>query len=496
MAFRIRHKRCDEKRPACSQCQGTGRNCDFQQSLNPSRPLIYPGTLKVWSLSGQLWSMPRLYLIDVWYFDYFRVVCAKQLSVSLGTDLWESVVLPAALAEPCIMHGVLALSALSKDMVPSRLSRGLMSLAGHSASYPLRRYNQAIRELNARLGTSRSSQELALIGSLIFIAVESYLDRDDIAQMHLQGALTMLRDFKRCIPPGAEFLKMIAPCFDSLAATSQVSSKRLSSLIRLIPTPFQTLRDVSAFKNISEARDSLNSITATIHSLHQRGPAETLPSPQSYQSPLLADDISVLSRRLDLWNTHFAALKANSTADVETSTCVHLLLIHHEIAKLHLSREPENRIHVHQFLYIVELSTKILRAEEGSRAITTQPKPGHSLDTAIIQPLFYTACTCKNGIVRRRAINLIESANVVFVYDTQLLARAAKWVVAMEEKIDPESGQSNISVKEEDMLYDVKLEVGSEPGRWDITAWRRANGFWSKVSSYIPRYASVSSQKD
>ncbi|KAI0968338.1 hypothetical protein F4678DRAFT_464406 [Xylaria arbuscula] len=421
----------------------------------------------------------------MWYFEYFRVVCAKQLSASLGTDLWESIVLPAALAEPCIMHGILALSALSRDMVPSRISRGLMSLAGYSASYPLRRYNQAIRELNARLGTSRSSHELALIGSLIFIAIESYLERDGIAQMHLQSALSMLRNYKSSATPGAEFLKTIAPCFSSLAAISRPSSKPLSSLIRLIPNPIQVLRDVSAFKNISEARDSLNSITGAIHSLRQMGPAETLSSPQFCPAPPLTDEISALSHRLGLWNTHFAALKAHSAADVETSTCVHLLLIHHEIAKLHLSSEPESRVHAHQFRYIVELSTKILRAEGGSRVITTQPKPGHSLDTAIIQPLFYTACTCKDGIIRRRAINLIRSVNEVFLYDTQLLARVAKWVVAMEEKIDFETGHSNISIEEENMLYDVKLEVGSEPGRCDITAWRRTDGLWSKVSGFV-----------
>ncbi|KAI0433130.1 hypothetical protein F5Y09DRAFT_97847 [Xylaria sp. FL1042] len=488
LTCKIRHKKCDEKKPTCSQCHSTGRKCDFECSLEPFRPLSYPGCLKAWSLAGQLWTTPPLHLIDVWYFEYFRVVCTKELSLSLETDLWESFVLPAALTEPCIMHGVLALSALRRDMVPKRLSRGLMSLTGYSASYSLRRYNQAIRELNASLGVSHRSRELALVGSLIFILVETYQGRDSVAQMHLQNALAILKNPGCSTSEESEGLRDLARLFDSITSPSRADSKSLLSVIHHMPIAIQVSQDVLAFRSISEARDSLNSITGAIHSLCRRGLVEAQSSLRPHPPLSLREDISTLSHQLDLWHSHFAALRAHSMADVETASCVQVLLIHYQIAKLYLLSEPEHQIYAPQFSNIVELSASILRAEEGSRMITTQPKPGHSLDTATIQPLFYTACRCKDGMVRRRAIELLETMNGVSLYDTRLLARVGKWVVAMEEKVEFECGNPVNSIGEEDMLYDIELEVGSEAGRCDITAWRRVSGLWLKVSGYV--YAS------
>ncbi|KAI0813746.1 hypothetical protein GGR55DRAFT_544172 [Xylaria sp. FL0064] len=438
--------------------------------------------MKPWSLAGQLWRTPPLHLMDVWYFEYFRVICAKELSLSLGTDLWESFVLPAALTEPCIMHGVLALSALRRDMIPKRLSRGLISLTGRSAFYSLRRYNQAIQELNASLGASNRSRELALVGSLIFVLVETYQGRDSVAQMHLQSALAILQNIESSTAGASAILKDLARLFDSLTSPCRPNSRSLLSVIHHMPTPVQVSHGVSAFRNISEARDSLNSITGAIHSLNRRGSIEARSSSQSLS---LREDVSTLSHELDLWHSYFSALRAHSMADVETTTCVQILLIHHQMAKLYLLSEPEHHIYAREFSYIVELCASLLRAEERSRTITTHPKPGHSLDTATIQPLFYTACRCKDGIIRRRAIDLLENINGAHLYDTWLLARVAKWVVTMEERVEFECGNSGTSIREEQMLYGIELEAGSEVGRCDITAWRRVDGLWLKVSGYV-----------
>ncbi|KAI1756248.1 hypothetical protein F4782DRAFT_326419 [Xylaria castorea] len=483
LTCKIRHKKCDEIKPACSQCKSTGRNCDFQGLLNPFHRQIYPGHSKVWSLAGQLWSTPPLHLVDAWYFEYFKVVCAKELSLSLGTDLWESFVLPAALTEPFIMHGILAVGALSRDRIPSRFSGRSISLTGYSASYPLRKYNQAIQELNKRLDASCRSRELALVGSLIFAVVEAYQGRDDIAQMHIHSALSILESPKSITTGEFQSPPDLYRLFHCLSSHSRVNSPSFSSVIHHISTPVQALQLGLGFETVSEARDSLNSINGAVHSIYRRrvvGAEGSSPLHATHS----AGEISGLSRQLDLWHTHFSALKARSTADVETTTCTQILLIHHHIAKLHLSSEAEHS-HTSQFSSIIKLSADILRAEERSRTTTMKPTPGHSLDIAITQPLFYTACRCKDGIIRRRAIELLEKVDGASSYDTQLLARVARWVVAMEEKASLESGHPGGFVKEEDMLYDIELDVGNELGRCDITAWRRDNLRWLRVSGYV-----------
>ncbi|KAI1744942.1 hypothetical protein F4680DRAFT_171040 [Xylaria scruposa] len=379
------------------------------------------------------------------------------------------------------MHGILAVGALSRDIIHSRFSGRSISLIGYSASYPLRKYNQAIQELNKRLDASCRSRDLALIGSLIFAVVEAYQGRDDMAQMHLQSAFSILGSLGS-IPTG-EFRTPpdLYRIFNCLFSHHRLNFRSFSSVLHRIPTPIQALTLVSGFETVVEARDSLNSINGAIHSIHRRRAVSAGDSSETH----LTEEISRLSRQLDLWYTHFSALKARSTADTETTTCTQVLLIHHHIARLHLSDEPEHSIHASQFSSIIELAADILRAEERSRIITSKPTPGHSLDIAITQPLFYTACGCKDGIIRRRAIELLEKVDGASSYDTQLLARVARWVVAMEENASLESGHPVGFVKQEDMLHDIELDVGNEPGGCNITAWRRDNGRWLRVSGYV-----------
>ncbi|KAI0446857.1 hypothetical protein F4803DRAFT_421933 [Xylaria telfairii] len=371
-------------------------------------------------------------------------------------------------------------------MIPSRFSGRPISLTGYPTSYPLRKYNQAIGELNKRLDASRRGRELALIGSLIFAVVEVYQGRDDMAQMHLRGALSILESPGRSSNTGeSHFSPDLYRLFDCLSH-HRVNLRSFSSVIHDTPIPIQTMQFVSEFKTISEALNSLNSISGVIYSLYRRWMPDSGESSQCHPTTSLAGDISRLSRQLNLWYTHFAALRARGTADVETTTCSQILLIHYQIATLCLSSESESGICTRQFSSIIDLSADILRAEERSRAVTTKPKPGHSVGVNVTQPLFYTACKCKDGEIRRRAIELLDTVDGTSLYDTQLLARVARWVVAMEEeKVGFERGHPTGIVKEEDMLHDIELDVDNEAGKCNIIAWRRDNGRWLRVSGYV-----------
>jgi hypothetical protein len=53
-------------------------------------------------------------------------------------------------------------------------------------------YNLAIQELNNRLDSSARSWELALMGSIVFIAIEVLQEHEDKIQMHLRSAFAIL----------------------------------------------------------------------------------------------------------------------------------------------------------------------------------------------------------------------------------------------------------------------------------------------------------------
>jgi hypothetical protein len=57
-------------------------------------------------------------------------------------------------------------------------------------------YTQALQGLNRRLDTSESSWELALVGSLIFTALEVLRGDGEMALKHFEAGIAMLKDFQ------------------------------------------------------------------------------------------------------------------------------------------------------------------------------------------------------------------------------------------------------------------------------------------------------------
>ena len=174
----MRRKKCDEVKPACSQCVGTGRICDFL-SFTPQTPIIL-----------KLDCIP-LHDVDVLHFEYFRAICVPEFSLYFQQALWETVVLQTACSELFMRHAALAIGALSRSHYhPTQ--PGEASLQVESAvEYAIRQYNLAIQKLNEQLNTSPRSLELAILGSIVFIAVEFLQGYVNRVQMHLDSAFAI-----------------------------------------------------------------------------------------------------------------------------------------------------------------------------------------------------------------------------------------------------------------------------------------------------------------
>ncbi|KAI0376648.1 hypothetical protein F5Y04DRAFT_265998 [Hypomontagnella monticulosa] len=395
-------------------------------------------------------------------------------------------VLPAAFTERFILYGVLALGALSRNMAPSKASGRLTSFPGYPADYSIDKYSLAIQGLNKRLKVSPQNWELAILGSLIFIFIETLQGRDDAARMHLSSALAILQDSGDVHGTNSQ---LKADLTNALNILSRLNTRPLRPIAPYTRIPLHIRSLPASFRTVDEARDSLNSITSAINSLSCKRTIDARSSPHSMPPRAMAQDISTLSQQLESWETLFTAFMARSTPDAETKTCVQVLLIHHQVAHISLStipyyNTPGESLDVSRFSRIIELATDVLRTE-GSRTITTQPQQGHSIDVAIVQPLFYTACQCKDSIIRRRAIDIMDEIDATAVYSTRQLSQVARWVVTMEEQQSLIAGSHGAIIREEDMLHDIELNF-NEAGTCSITAWRRVNRTWHEVSGQIP----------
>lgn len=182
LSLRIRHKKCDETRPACIQCQSAGYRCDFLTS-KPSPGL--PSHSALTGLGATLW-------------EYFRVVCAKEFSLLFNCSSWESLVLRLALLEPFAFHAALSISALSRTHYAQRVVSppGATSIFQYAAI----QYSMAIQKLNARLNETTEGAELAILGSILFINVEFLLADTEpsrnFMRVHLLGGVSTLMNIQ------------------------------------------------------------------------------------------------------------------------------------------------------------------------------------------------------------------------------------------------------------------------------------------------------------
>jgi len=485
------------------------------------------------SLPRGLWrrtaGAASLDVLDVWHFEYFRVVCTSQLSLILGTPRgWETLILRAAFTEECILQGVLALGALSRNVVPrfdKLFSRKARFFPGYSVGYSWSKYGLAIQGMNRRLGgvvkgddddtssTAISSWEIAVLSSLMFIAIEAIQGSEDVARMHLRGALAIYESSQTSpstyLTP--ESRRELARVLDALSHPPPQSLMRPINQCGLLASArLQVLPP--CFQSTEAARDSLNAISGAINSLGWRRPVleyQTRAQPNQFQSPLpsLVQEISTLLNLLDSWLALFTAYTSHCPPDdAKATTCTPILLIQYHILQINLkplllshlfnsSSESSYHAHISQFSSVIDLAHTILEARRESYPAPIRSQPGSNFNVAVIQPLFFVACKCRDSLLRRRAIEGLEKVDGDGSEHSRLLARVARWVVQMEE--GPSSSSLKIgvlasapvmpaAVREEDMLSDVEADVPDGAGGCWVTAWKRTmNGKWYDISAYV-----------
>lgn len=121
--------------------------------------------------------------------------------------------------------------------------------------------------------------------------------------------------------------------------------------------------------------------------------------------------------------------------------------------------------HLLAFGQVLHLSTAVM---DTAHADFTKPRygPCRILDIGVVQPLFFVAQKCRDGVLRRKAFEIIRSVRQERVHDVVLLVEVLRWIIEREEA-DMEDGV----IKEEKRLFEVDLEM-EEYVCW-VKAWRR-----------------------
>jgi hypothetical protein len=108
-----------------------------------------------------------------------------------------------------------------------------------------------------------------------------------------------------------------------------------------------------------------------------------------------------------------------------------------------------------------------------------------SFEVGIIQPLYFTACHCRNRIMRRKAIGLLEKTGIEGLWIGKAMAAAARWVVSHEDG-EGDAQEDDDFVPEMRRLRGVDMTINRQTKRMRLASSRRdRDGVVSYVSGNV-----------
>lgn len=255
MYSRIRHVKCDERKPQCYQCCSTGRVCDgaiglrhrdLQQSATPS--LIFPKAIAYTSLSPPI--APSATLASMMEDDerlamtFFRQHTACHLQGSFHEQFWQETVLQISHHEPAALHAVIAVGALHRALSVQK-SAWFPRIEDNSAQHlAIHQYTKAVSGLNKRIASIQKQTEFhhqdvlaVLICCLIFVAFEMMQGTQEIALEHLRHGISLLQGITS------------APEGDSQFSRNKTTSA-VSGVLKAVLSIFVALECDSALLNV------------------------------------------------------------------------------------------------------------------------------------------------------------------------------------------------------------------------------------------------------
>ncbi|KFA70089.1 hypothetical protein S40285_03321 [Stachybotrys chlorohalonatus IBT 40285] len=192
---RTRKIKCDEHKPFCRRCVGTGRTCDGYDF--PLRPFISHHTNKTETSSTP--ALPTLTEITPKDIDLLnRSFSTKTIfNVKLDCDGEAKRILQASLTNPPIWHAVSSLRALREGLEASGDASALLTLQTPNYVYGLQQYCMALAGLASHLSCPGSDAlKLALFCCQIFISIEQIRGNYVAMVQHIIQGFRIMREHR------------------------------------------------------------------------------------------------------------------------------------------------------------------------------------------------------------------------------------------------------------------------------------------------------------
>lgn len=482
---KIRRIKCDEGKPSCSKCTSTGRKCDGYTS-NPCcnqnattdtahetattseiglpTPLL-DAQLHV-NLPSYGWNLAEG---DKRSIHHFVHRSAKDLTGPFQSQVWGSYVLSLCATSPAIQNAVIALSGFHE-----RFCSPVTAVASLQGCF--QHYHKAVKNINSLLdGQNRKSTSTiqeTLVACAIFICIEILIGNDAAALTHLEGGLGILRQMHTTMssntssttdPKVVDLFGLFARL--DLQALSFVGSRPSIEPIR-VSTPLPNPPASNLYRVIRRAQHFLRSTA----------------EPLKYSDEISA--VAFRERELHLANldSWYQAFKSQRSYIKTAENIANLLVVYHSTRiKLLVCLGPFEIAYdtcSTNFRAIVEAADCILASRLPS--CLSDHKKYFTLESSIIEPLYFTSLKCRHPQLRRRALSLLRRSGKEGIWDGIVMAEIANFVIALEDgRTDSDEYTSELCVEEWRRVHGTVVQIDRVAKTIDVEcSLRSEDGVW------------------
>ncbi|KAA8566423.1 hypothetical protein EYC84_008988 [Monilinia fructicola] len=406
-------------------------------------------------------------------FHFFVEKTAPELAGFFESQFWTKLVLQRCHSDNAIRHAIIALGAYHESFKFDDIKL----LEGRSVDDPKQRFalmqnNKAIRHLTGNLSHHGNPQtpEVILISCLLFICFEAMQGNYQAAFAHLSSGLKILSDWMDRNNHNLEthsesslaqelICSELVPLFSVLEIQATTISPTnpnqwaMGMTIRSTNIDFRTQRKIpDSLSSLNDAKHSLQNQTHDILRYYQNAAQQRSRIATQRECDLHPDGVTAimdekgkLILQLEQWSRVFNAFAqaAGQTMDTNGLRASISLKLHHIANKLLLDTalfesEMEYDQYIGQFQLMTSLAESLLNSYGDSIADNGRV---FSFDTAIVPPLLWVVCKCRDPSIRRKAHDLLSSAcRREGGWDSDYASSIGKWTMNKEEE-----GLGNIS---------------------------------------------------
>lgn len=436
---KIRRVKCDETKPSCHACISTGRKCDGYTpnvEATPVLPLIRSLSLEFPGTQSERQS-----------FYFFQQRTAPQLSAFFADQVWERLILQAALQECSIRHAILALGSLHANF---EQGNGLdtQSHTNESADkFSLENYGQAINTLVTSLSQQgRPAIDVCLICCILFACLETMRSSYGSAITHVQSGMKILSEVRynektHCHEHDVLVASKLP--YVSIKALEEMFMRLDRQVTQMVsgqewethaPKPEKS----PIFSTLSSIGASLVTqwhITSYSNTEMENFPSKKLPAALNNTRPWQKKSRSILARWSSAYDVYLNIRGDNLTNEKRKGTAGLRILKELGSVAMMLTQpvvddETSWDVFCPVFRNVVSLAEDIIELDLET-AVERSP---FCINMALVGPLFQIACRCRDPVIRRRAIALLRNCGrIEGIWNASSASQVAQRVLDIEE---------------------------------------------------------------